>query len=189
MLGGLDGLRSVEMSHAPISPRDQYTRTFGVPVRFHAPAAALRLERRVLDARFADADDAIRTVALAHLATSHTNPEGLAAVQVRGALTEGLGTVPPSLPQLARLLAVHPRTLQRRLAAEGTSFELVLDDVRRVAAARYITRTDMPFARVAPLLGFSEQSALSRVVRRWYGVSPRRLRRDGPHPEHANLSR
>ena len=179
MLGGTEGLRSVEQPHAPISPVARYTEVFGVTTRFHAPAAALRLDQHVLDARFSAADEAIRAVALAHLEAHHTNPEGLAAVQVRAALTEGLGTVPPSLTQVARLLAVHPRTLQRRLATEGTGFEAVLDDVRRVAAGRYIRATDVPFARVAALLGFSEQSALSRAVRRWYGVSPRGLRRDG----------
>ncbi len=189
MLGGIEGLRSVELPHAPLSSIQRYTGVFGVTTRFHAPVAALRLDQQVLDARFANADEAIRTVALAHLAANHTNPEGLAAVQVRGALTERLGTVPASLTQVARLLAVHPRTLQRRLAGEGTSFGLVLDDVRRVAAARYIAGTNMPFARVAPLLGFSEQSALTRAVRRWYGVSPRRLRRDGAHPDVDNLSR
>lgn len=182
MLGGIEGLRSVELPHAPISPVARYAEVFGVTTRFHASTAALRLDRHVLDARFSAADEAIRAVALAYLEANHTNPEGLAAVRVRGALAEGLGTVPPSLTQVARLLAVHPRTLQRRLAGEGTSFGLVLDDVRRVAAARYIMGTDVPFARVAPLLGFSEQSALTRAVRRWYGVSPRRLRRDGAHP-------
>lgn len=119
MLGGIEGLRTVELPHAPLSPIERYTGIFGVPTRFHAPVAALRLDRQVLDRRFADADEVIRAVALAHLEASHTNPDGLAAVQVRGALTEGLGTVPPSLAQVARLLAVHPRTLQRRLAARA----------------------------------------------------------------------
>ena len=181
MLGGIEGLRSAELPHAPISPVDRYTEAFGVDVRFRAPVAALRLDEHVLDARFTAADEAIRQVALTHLAAHHTNPEGLAAVRVRGALTEGLGAVPPSLPQVARLLAVHPRTLQRRLAAEETSFEAILDDVRRVAAARYVTGTDLPFAQIASLLGFSEQSALSRAVRRWYGTSPRTMRREGAH--------
>lgn len=188
MLGGIEGLRSVELPHAPISPITRYADVFGVPTRFHAPAAALRIDRHILEARFSAADGAIRAVALAHLEANHTNPEGLAAVRVRGALTEGLGTVPPSLAQVARLLAVHPRTLQRRLAAEGASFELVLDDVRRVAAGRYITATDVPFARVAALLGFSEQSVLSRAVRRWYGVSPRVLRRGGVTTDAVDVS-
>lgn len=188
LLGGIEGLRSVELPHAPLSPVARYTEVFGVTTRFHSPVAALRVDRHLLDARFSAADEAIRAVALAHLTANHTNPEGLAAVRVRGALTEGLGTVPPSLKQVARLLAVHPRTLQRRLAAEGTTYESVLDDVRRVAAGRYVTGTDLPFAQVASLLGFSEQSALSRAVRRWYGVSPRALRRDGVTDEATYLS-
>ena len=179
MLGGTEGLRSVELPHAPLSPLDRYTEVFGVTTGFHAPVGALRMERQVLDARFSAADESIRAVAMAHLAAVHTNPQGLSSVRVRGALTDGLGAVPPSLPHVARLLGVHPRTLQRRLAAEETSFGLVLDDVRRVAAVRLITTTDMPFTRVAAMLGFSEQSALSRAVRRWCGVSPRSLRRRG----------
>lgn len=189
MLGGIEGLRSVELPHAPISSVERYTEVFGVTTRFHAPVAALRLDRHVLDARFSAADEAIRAVALAHLAAAHADPNDLTAARVRGALAQGLGTIPPSLTQVARLLAVHPRTLQRRLAAEGTSFEAVLDDVRRVAAARYVTGTDLPFAQIASLLGFSEQSALSRAVRRWYGMSPRALRREGPRLADSDLSR
>ncbi|WP_338748347.1 AraC family transcriptional regulator [Janibacter alittae] len=184
MLGGIDGLRSIEVPHAPISPIEHYAEVFGVPTRFHAPVAALRLDRRVLDARFSAADESIREVALAHLSANYTSPHGSTAVRVRGALSDGLGTVSPSLPQVARLLSVHPRTLQRRLAAEGTSFDLVLDDVRRSAAERYLTTTDIPVAQVAAMLGFSEQSALSRAVRRWFGASPRSLRQG----ESGNLS-
>jgi AraC-like DNA-binding protein len=74
------------------------------------------------------------------------------------------------------VLGVHPRTLQRRLAAEGTSFATILDDVRRDAAHRYITATSLPFAQVAALVGFGEQSTLTHAVQRWHGVNPRQLR-------------
>jgi len=43
------------------------------------------------------------------------------------------------------------------LAVEKTSFATVLDDVRRHAARRYLTGTDIPVTEVAGLLGFSGQ--------------------------------
>lgn len=176
MMDGITGLRSVEFPHQPLSPISRYTDFFGVDVRFGAPTAALRIERRLLDARFTGADDTIREVALDYLARHYPEPTSLVAVQVRRALAESLGLRTPSLAHVARLFSLHPRTLQRRLAAEGTSFEATLDDVRRDAAHRLITTTDLPLGQVAALLGFTEQSTLAHAVRRWHGVTPRQLR-------------
>jgi AraC-like DNA-binding protein len=77
---------------------------------------------------------------------------------------------------VAHLFSVHPRTLQRQLAAEGTTFEEVLDGVRREEARRYLTTTDLPLGQVAALVAFSEQSSLSHACRRWFDATPRALR-------------
>ena len=71
---------------------------------------------------------------------------------------------------------MHPRTLQRRLREEGTSFEEIKDDVRRDAAARYLSQPDIPLTKVAALLGYSESSVLARSCRRWFDSSPRKVR-------------
>jgi AraC-like DNA-binding protein len=170
------GLRSVLVPHRPLSAVRRYTEFFGVDVRFGSPIAALCVERRMLDTGFADADDAIRQLAVDHLARRFADPSTLTSVRVRRALAKRLGVAPASIGQVGRVLAVHPRTLQRRLAGEGTSFGRVLDDVRREAAHRYITGTELPFGQVAALVGFAEHSTLTHAVRRWYGTSPRRLR-------------
>lgn len=176
LLGTGTGLRTVLVPHQPLSPLRRYTGFFGVDVRFGAPFAALCAERRMLDAGFAGADEAIRQLAIEHLAGRHPDPATLASVRVRRVLAGSLGVAAPSLARTARLLATHPRTLQRRLAAEGTAFERILDDVRRDAAHRYVTTTALPLAQVAALVGLEEQSSLSRAVRRWFGVDPRTLR-------------
>ena len=178
LLGESTGLRSVGVAHAPLSPVGRYTDHFGVDVRFNATVSALRVDRHVLDTSFAEADETIRQIALAHLMSTHTDPDEQAAVRVRQALADGLGSAPSTLAQVARVLAVHPRTLQRQLSREETSFDLILDDIRRTTATHLITRTDIPFVQVAGLVGLSEQSALSRAVRRWSGMSPRELRRE-----------
>ncbi|WP_307835125.1 helix-turn-helix domain-containing protein [Streptomyces adelaidensis] len=83
--------------------------------------------------------------------------------------------------------ASSPYTRGRSSAGlQGTSFEAVLDEVRRDAAHRYITTTDLPFGQVAVLVGFTEQSTLSHAVRRWFGVSPRELRRPAGHSRAAD---
>lgn len=180
LLGARTGLRSVILPHPPLSPIRRYTDFFGAEVQFGPEPAALRVERHVLEERFRSADAAIRRVAMEHLASHYSDPEATVAAQVRAVLADRLGTAPTSLGQVARLLALHPRTLQRRLAAEDTGFEALLDDVRRTAAGRYVTGTDLPFTQVAAIVGFAEQAAFSRAVRRWFGASPRELRAHGP---------
>ena len=77
---------------------------------------------------------------------------------------------------VAAMLGMHPRTLQRRLRAEGKAFEAIKDDVRRDLALRYLTRSELPLIRVAELLGYSETSVLSRSCHRWFAASPRQVR-------------
>lgn len=177
LVGRLTGLRSVELPHQPLSPVSRYTTAFGVDVKFGCPTAALRVERRMLDEEFRSANASIRRVAVDYLASHHTDPERLVSTRVRRALARSVGTTPPAIGHVARLLAMHPRTLQRRLAAESTGFEEILDDVRRDLALRYITTTDLPLGQVAAMAGFADQSGLSHAVRRWQGASPSEVRR------------
>ncbi|MDI3389106.1 AraC family transcriptional regulator [Streptomyces sp. B-S-A8] len=177
LAGGLRGLRSVELPHQPLSPVARYTGFFGADVKFGCPTAALRVERRLLDEEFEGADETIRKLALDYLASHHTDPEELVSTHVRRTLAGSIGANPASLAQVARLLALHPRTLQRRLAAESTTFAEILEDVRRDLALRYLTTTDLPLGQVAAMSGFADQSGLSHAVRRWRGTSPSEVRR------------
>ena len=71
---------------------------------------------------------------------------------------------------------MHPRTLQRRLREEGTTFEDMKDEARRDLAQRYLSHPDVPLTQVSALLDYSEQSALVRSCRRWFQATPRALR-------------
>ncbi|WP_217987108.1 AraC family transcriptional regulator [Dietzia natronolimnaea] len=177
LLGRSPGLRSVELTHGPLSPVDRYLDFFGADVKFDRPVAALCVERRILDASFATADEEVRLAALDHLAGTYSDPAHSMAGRVRRAVGERLpGRVPP-LAEVAASLAIHPRTLQRHLVVEHTTYGQVVDDLRRDRSHRFITTTDLSFTQIADLVGFSEQSTLSHAVRRWFGVSPGELRR------------
>ena len=82
----------------------------------------------------------------------------------------------PSLASVARHMALSPRTLQRRLADEHTTFADVLDDTRRHIAQAYMSDRALALTEVAYLLGFSEQSAFSRACQRWFRMSPSQFR-------------
>lgn len=179
LVGGSYGLRTVELPHQPLAPLSVYEEFFGARVLTGRPVAMLRLPDSLAAQPLAGADESIRRMALAFLAQQTPPDEDAYGPRVHDALTQTLGTSVPQIASVASLLAVHPRTLQRALAREGTTFARVLDDVRRDGAQRYLTTTDLSLGQVAGLLGLSEQSALTRCSRRWWGVPPRELRRQG----------
>lgn len=173
--GGPYGLRSVHLPHAALADIPVYVRYFGTSVRFGMPAAVLRVPRGLATTPLPGGNQRLHELAVAELSRRPV-PGPLAADRVRQLLTRALGTSPTGIAEIGALLRLHPRTLQRRLAAEGTSYERILDGVRRDAAHRLIVGTALPFTQITAMVGLAEQSALSRAVRRWFGVSPRALR-------------
>lgn len=178
LVDGRYGLRSVELPYRPPAPRRVYEEFFGVGVRFERPAAMLRLPTSLTRRAIAGGDENLRRLAMAFLAEQAGDAGAETVPRVRAAVQQLLGTTAPEIGSVARLLTIHPRTLQRRLAAEHTGFAAIVDDVRRQEARRYLTTTDLPMSQIASLLGLAEQATLTRCARRWWNTTPTALRRD-----------
>lgn len=90
-----------------------------------------------------------------------------------------VGRTPESsvtLEIIARRLGLSARGLQRRLAASGTSFNDLVDGLRRSAAKQYLEETDLMVSEIAYRLGFSSIGNFTRAAKRWFGRSPRDYR-------------
>jgi AraC-like DNA-binding protein len=72
-------------------------------------------------------------------------------------------------------LSISVRTLQRRLAADGTSFKMLLREARRQKAACYLSEGRHTVKEVAYLLGFQDLSNFARTCRDWFGVPATQL--------------
>lgn len=83
----------------------------------------------------------------------------------------------PELPATAAALRMTPRTLNRRLEDEGSSFRAIKDALRRDIALARITKSGQPVAAIAAELGFADPSAFFRAFVGWTGVSPSAYRR------------
>lgn len=82
----------------------------------------------------------------------------------------------PSMTVVAAQLGLQERTLRRRLAAEDSSYDAIVDDVRRKLAIEYLQMTRMSVDDVAWKVGFSDSSNLRRAIRRWTGMTISQLR-------------
>ncbi|MFF3569855.1 AraC family transcriptional regulator [Nocardia jiangxiensis] len=178
LVDGPYGLRSVELPYHPPAPRETYEKFFGAPVRFDRPVAMLRVPGSLATRAVPGGDEHLNRLAIAFLAEQAADAGGSIVPQVRAAVEQLLPTSTPDIAAVARLMMLHPRTLQRRLAAERTGFAAILDEVRRIEARRYLTTTDLPMSQIASLLGLSEQSTFTRSCQRWWDTTPSAIRRD-----------
>ena len=91
---------------------------------------------------------------------------------VRRLVAEELAGGDPSAEHIAARLHMSARTLRRRLQEHGARHKLLLDELRRELAIRYLSEERLEIAEVAFLLGFSEASAFHRAFKRWTGRTP-----------------
>ena len=82
----------------------------------------------------------------------------------------------PSVDSVARELHMSGRTLQRRLAEEGVSYQQLLDLVRQQAARHLLSATELEAGEIAFFLGFEELNSFTRAFSQWEGKSPSRWR-------------
>jgi AraC-like DNA-binding protein len=148
---------------------EPYRLVFRCPVRFDSPQAALRFPLAHTRRALASADPTRKRLledAVAQRLDDELVP--LLYRSLRLLLLEGQA----SGEALVRQLAIHRRTLNRRLAARGTTFKAVLDSVRFDVARQLLRDTRMPMLEISGAVGYAEGSCFTRAFRGWSGLPP-----------------
>jgi AraC-like DNA-binding protein len=165
------------------SPEDavRYASLFGAPVAFAAPIDEVVLPAALLDRPMPLANEAMNAffARYADATLARLEPATEIAVRVERLVAERLPDGGATLRATAAMLGMSERTLQRRLRAEGTTFEDLVDGVRRARSLAYLDAR-MPIAEVAYLLGYAEPSVFHRAFKRWTGHSPEAWRSARP---------
>ena len=78
--------------------------------------------------------------------------------------------------RLAHLFAMHRRTVNRRLQAQGTTFRKLVDEVRYDVARHLLESSELPVIDIAGMLNYADASAFTRAFRRWSGTTPAQWR-------------
>lgn len=160
--------------------RAEYELAFSAAaLRFDAPACGFCFRADWLDVPLSRADPKLHDVMRAHvdaLLADLPTPSNLTQ-GVRHKLVKELPQGKATARQVARELHMSERTLERRLADEGTTFKALLDDVRRRLALEYLGNDRIELGEIAFLLGFSQPPAFHRAFKRWTGKTPLEYRR------------
>ena len=181
---------SREVSSKPFAPLEVYFKHaapdsitaheayFGCPVHFEADRDALLVSSTTLQTPNKLGDEMIARFFDSHLEAevSKFEDDHSLASQVRGQVSRTLSEGVPAVSDVAIELGMSGRTLQRRLADIGYTFQHLVDESRRQLAERLLEQTNYSLAEVAFMTGYSEQSAFNRAFKRWLGQTPRSYR-------------
>ncbi len=181
---GID-VRPVHMTFEHSRPESikEHERIFGCEIDFDADATGIVYSRTALELPTKEADPDLVTLLERHaeaLLAKLPRHEGFPA-RVRAAMTPLLSTGDAvTIDRVAAAMGSSARSVQRHLRDENTTFQRVLDDLRREVAIEYLNDRSRSIAEVALLLGFSDQTAFHRAFVRWTGRTPGEVRKGTP---------
>ncbi|KFG98036.1 AraC family transcriptional regulator [Burkholderia paludis] len=160
-----------------LRPDPGYAQFFGVTPQYgDAPSVSLSLQDVRLP--FVTANDAMWQIFEPDLRRrlDLLSAEAGIAERVRAALLELIPGGIATVDDVAGMLAISRRTLQRRLGDEGASFKAILAEVREKLAWHYLDRSDLPCNQIAFLLGYQDPNSFFRAFNEWTGMTPEAAR-------------
>ena len=173
----LDPLEVIFWHAEPESGMDEFIEYYRCPLRFGEPIASMTFPSEVLDRPLPGSN---RELALSLDRTLIDYIEKLQRDDIvsrtKSAISEYLPSGNIASEVVAGNLNISIRSLQRKLAAEGTTYRKLLDTVRQELAESYVTDGNFSLTEISYLLGFSSQAAFSRAFKRWTGVTPQEFR-------------
>jgi AraC-like DNA-binding protein len=169
--------------------REQLEQSFHARVSYGARRHFLRIPAAWLDEPCAMQDEAMHRFLLAQCREELRLAAGAlpAEVAVRQALLSRPGEM-PGLAEIAAAQHISPRTLIRRLKRGRTSYQEIINDVRRTLAADYLLNSGLSVSRIAYRLGYQDPSNFGRAFRGWFGVSPGVYRANQAQPSNPSES-
>lgn len=164
----------VRFNFPPPPDLSPYERLFQCPVEFECPFTELHFPLTYFALPVTNSDPGLKNLL-------DRQAEALLAVlphygdfeqTLQQAIIKAIQNGEPTLEQVARMLALSPRTLHRRLAEKKRVFKELLQQMRLQLARQYLDEQRLTLSEIALLLGYSEQSAFTRAFRQWTGKTP-----------------
>lgn len=155
-----------------------YERVFGGTIEFDAGAMEWHFDAAALRQPLPNANPITAGLCAQfceRMVESLPEEEDSLARRIRAACLNSRGQF-PSADEMAQRLGLSLRTLQRRLADAGKSYQAIIDEVRASLALEFLEHTSLPVAEIAARTGFSEVASFRKAFRKWTGNAPSHYR-------------
>ncbi|REE07534.1 AraC-like DNA-binding protein [Paraburkholderia sp. BL27I4N3] len=160
----------------------EYAITFGTYPSFNAPNCEMRFDSRWLRANPVARCNLMYESCVASCERIMSKVERCddVCMRVKNRLLSYTDTL-PTLTELAQWMNVSPRTLRRKLADQGMSYNQLVDEVRKQLAINFLSTSRMSAEEISGRVGYSDASNFRHAFRRWTGLSPSDFRESMLH--------
>lgn len=165
----------LHFTHSNASHLRLYEKIFRCPVYFEQPQNKLVLSNADLDQRSHKINHALRPIIEAHFhfLNEETDRNNKISSRIASLLSHDPGVNQVTREKIAEKLGMSVRTMQRRLADEGTTLKTIAIAARRGLVEELLSQSDSnSLTDIAIRAGYSDGSALSRAYKHWTGISP-----------------
>lgn len=169
----------VRLAHARPRSVAPYAALIQAPVIFDARDTAVVSLAHWLDLPLPTADPMLHILMRHRVADLESQSTEDVASQLRRILPTLIDSRSASVSEAATSLGLGVRTLNRRLAREGTSFARVRDETFHSIANQLLRGTRLPAGDIAEKLGYANAGAFTCAFRRWSGMTPTQWRATG----------
>ena len=177
-------LHEVHFSHPAPKNVHLYEQYFHCKVRFNQAKSQMILPAQELSRSFKNSDSTLQQLLLQQakslmeqLPNLHTH----SAHDIQQTIVQGLQTGDFQIESIAARMNLSVRQLQRQLQQRDTTFQQLVQDIRRIISKQYLNETHLSLQEIALLLGYSEQSAFQRAFKQWTGMTPQQWRLTSPN--------
>lgn len=168
----------IRLNYDPPAYFSKYQQAFSSRVSFSSTFSEYRFDARLLKKPLAEAD--ANTARICEESCRKLLDQMEIEEDLISRICHQLLSKPGEFPKLEVLAARLPlgeRTLRRRLKSLGTSYQKILDDVRRELAIEYLQTTNLSIQDISDLLGYSEVTNFRRAFLKWVNLSPHQYRK------------
>ena len=154
--------------------REMYEAHFGCPAKFNARENTIVFAKADLDRPFLTHNPDLFATVAPQLEAELKQALASKAIgeQVKGILKPLLAGRRPGIEDVARELRLSSRTLQRRLAEDGATFQQLMQEARRELARHYLLHSSLELNETAYLLGYEDSHSFFRAFHDWEGSPP-----------------
>lgn len=172
-----DGIIEIQMRRPEPKNLSRFKQFFNRPISFNCEYNDLIFESSLLDKKLAAANDALAKIndQLLDEYLQRLNKKTY-SLRVKEVILDCLPDSGINQELVAKRLNMSVRNLHRKLTEEETTFKVLLDNIRRDLALRYL-KNNLSISDITYSLGFVDQSSFSRAFKRWMGQSPSQFRK------------
>jgi AraC-like DNA-binding protein len=175
LIGKNVNLHSVSFTHSRPEHANNYNLLFKAPILFDQPENCICFSASYMDMPNTQTEQSLEEFLSIPSLNLMTIPDyhNSLVEKIRLMIKKDVEAHFPDLELIAQKLELSSATLRRRLRTEGTSYQIIKDDIRRDTAIYYLSRGSLSIEQVAEKVGFTEATSFYRAFKRWTGVTPR----------------